>query len=142
VKHAAFAQQRLAVQQSSAFQSPIYEHLLLNQEGYILEGTGSNFYGIREGVVWTAVEGVLEGITRRIILQLLPPLGIPMRAEAVHRKDAGRLDEAALSSSSRALFPVVEIAGQQIGDGRPGPITRRILAAYQEYVAQHIRPAW
>lgn len=164
VKHASFAQQRLAAQQGSGgaegqrrletgdwetgrlnsaerSQFTIYEHLLLNPEGYILEGTGSNFYGICDGVVWTAAEGVLEGITRRIILQLIADLGIPLRLEAVHRDDIGRLQEAALSSSSRAIFPVVEIAGQQVGDGRPGPTTRRIFAAYQDYVAKHIRSA-
>jgi hypothetical protein len=122
-------------------QSPIYEHLLLSESGYILEGTGTNFYGVREGVVWTAGEGVLEGITRRIILSLLPELDIPLRLEAVHVDDIGRLDEAALSGSSRALLPIVEIAGQKVGDGRPGPISRRILAAYQDFVAKNIRPA-
>lgn len=169
VKHASFAQQRLAAQRGSggaeeqgsggagetgrlgaAERSPfaihnsqftIYEHLLLDQEGYILEGTGSNFYGVRDGVVWTAAEGVLEGITRRIILQLIADLDIPLRLEAVHRDEIRSLQEAALSSSSRAIFPVVEIAGQQVGDGRPGPVTRRILAAYQAYVARNIRPA-
>lgn len=171
VKHAAFAQERLAAQgsrgaeeqrsrgareKSAAFhspisslqspslsvsQSPIYEHLLLSESGHILEGTGSNFYGVRDGVVWTAAEDVLEGITRRIILQLIAELDIPLRLEGVHRDDIGRLQEAALSSSSRAIFPVVEIAGQPVGDGRSGPITRRILTAYQNYVAQNIRPA-
>lgn len=170
VKHAEFAQRRLDVQGSegrletrdweterlgveekssvgsqqspvSSLQSPIYEHLLLNEAGYILEGTGTNFYGVRDGVVWTAGEGVLEGITRRIILELLPELGIPLRLEAVHVDDMARLDEAALSSSSRALFPVVEIAGQRVGDGRPGPISRRVLAAYQEFVVKNIRSA-
>jgi branched-subunit amino acid aminotransferase/4-amino-4-deoxychorismate lyase len=121
--------------------SPIYEHLLLSESGHILEGTGTNFYGVREGVVWTAAEGVLEGITRRIILSLLSELGIPLRLEAVHVDDIGRLDEAALSGSSRALLPVVEIAGQKVGDGRPGPISLRILAAYQAFVAKNIRPA-
>jgi branched-subunit amino acid aminotransferase/4-amino-4-deoxychorismate lyase len=51
------------------------------------------------------------------------------------------LDEAAMSSSSRALLPVVEIAGQKIGDGRPGPITQRILAAYNEYVERKVETA-
>jgi branched-subunit amino acid aminotransferase/4-amino-4-deoxychorismate lyase len=115
--------------------------LLLSESGHILEGTGSNFYGARDGVVWTAGEGVLEGITRRIILDLLPGLGISLRLEPVHVDEIGRLDEAALSSSSRALFPVVEIAGQQVGDGRPGPVSRRILVAYQQFVAKNIRPA-
>jgi branched-chain amino acid aminotransferase len=118
-----------------------FEYLMLNEAGFILEGGGSNFYGLRDGVVYTAASGVLEGITRRIILDLLPGLGIPLRLEALHRDEIGELDEAALSGSSRALVPVVEIEGQVVADGRPGPVTRRILAAYHAFVATNIKPA-
>lgn len=118
-----------------------YEYLILDESGFILEGGGSNFYGVRDGVVYTAGSGVLEGISRRIILDLLPGLGIPLRLQAVHRDEIGELDEAALSSSSRALVPVVEIEGQVVADGRPGPVTQRILAAYHAFVAAHIKPA-
>lgn len=118
-----------------------YEYLLLSPDGYILEGTGTNFYGVRDGIVYTAREGVLEGITREIILGLIAELGIPLRLEAVHRDDVARLNEAALSGSSRAFLPVVSIAGQMVGDGRPGPISRRILAAYRRFVAANIRTA-
>jgi branched-subunit amino acid aminotransferase/4-amino-4-deoxychorismate lyase len=118
-----------------------YEYLLLSPDGYILEGTGTNFYGVCDGVVYTAGEGVLEGITREIILGLIGELGIPLRPEAVHRDDVTRLDEAALSGSSRAFLPVVSIAGQTVGDGRPGPVSRRILKAYTAFVAENIMTA-
>ncbi|MEJ2747552.1 MAG: aminotransferase class IV [Anaerolineae bacterium] len=118
-----------------------YESLLVDEAGHILEGTGSNFYAVHNGVVWTAGEGVLEGITRQIILQLIPQLGIPLRLEPVTMADLPDLDEAAMSSSSRALLPVVEIAGQQIGNGRPGSITQRVLVAYNEYVGRMVRTA-
>lgn len=124
-----------------AYGGTAYESLMVDKNGRILEGTGSNFYAVRDGVVWTAGEGVLEGITRQIILQLIPQLGIPLWLEPVMLADLPSLDEAAMSSSSRALLPVVEIAGQMIGDGRPGPLTRRILAAYNEYVAGVVRTA-
>jgi len=130
-----------AMKRRVAVKREAYELLLLDAAGHILEGTSSNFYAVRDGAVWTAGEGVLEGITRQIILELLSPLGIPLRLEPVHVDDLPRLDEAAMSSSSRALLPVVEIAGQQIGDGRPGPVTRRILAAYNEYVAGAVKTA-
>jgi len=52
-----------------------------------------------------------------------------------------RLDEAALSSSSRAIIPIVQIGEQTIGNGRPGPITAQLLAAYNAYVKQAIQPA-
>jgi branched-chain amino acid aminotransferase len=118
-----------------------YELLLLDPERRILEGTGTNFWAVRDGTVYTAGEGVLEGITREVILKLLPELGIPVRLEAVGMDDLPRLDEAALSGSSRAFLPVVSIAGQPVGDGRPGPISRRILEAYNAFVSENIRTA-
>lgn len=118
-----------------------YEYLLLSEDGRILEGTGTNFWAVRDGVVYTAGEGVLEGITREIVLQLIVELGIPLRLEAVHVRDIPALDEAALSGSSRAFLPVVKIAGQTVGDGRPGPVSRSILAAYQAFVAENVRAA-
>ena len=123
------------------FASTAYESLLVDEAGCILEGTGSNFYAVRDGVVWTAGAGVLEGITRQIILDLIGQLGIPLRLEPVTTADLPYLAEAALSSSSRALLPVVAVAGQTIGSGRPGPITQRILAAYNAYVARMVATA-
>ena len=58
------------------------EYLILDNGGHILEGTGSNFYGIKDGVVYTAGKGVLDGITRKVILSLLPDLKIPLRLQA------------------------------------------------------------
>ena len=132
LKTADFAQQRRIYNQQNS--GDTYEYLLLDEQGYILEGTGSNFYAVRDGVLYTAASGILAGITRRIILDLLPQLNIPLRLEPVHVDDIGQLDEAAMSSSSRALLPVVAIEGKVVGNGRPGPISSRILAAYNEYV--------
>lgn len=118
-----------------------YEYLLLDPDRRILEGTGTNFWAVRDGVVYTAGEGVLEGITREILLQIIPTLGMEVRTEAVGVEDIPTLDEAALSGSSRAFVPVVAIAGRPVGDGRPGPISRRILAAYHAFVAANVRTA-
>ena len=118
-----------------------YEYLLLDEHRRILEGSGTNFWAARDGVVYTAGEGVLEGITREILLRLIPELGIEVRLEAVGADEIATLDEAALSGSSRALLPVVSVAGQPVGDGRPGPIMRRILDAYNLFVAENVRAA-
>ncbi len=118
-----------------------YEYLMVNHQGAILEGTGTNFYAVRDGVVYTAGEGVLEGITRQIILEVIRQLEIPLQLEAVTVTELPTLQEAAISGSSRALLPVVQVGEQVIGNGRPGPISRRILAAYQQQVAQEIKTA-
>lgn len=118
-----------------------YEHLLVDAEGNILEGSSSNFYAVRAGCLYTAGAGVLEGITRKIVLQLAAGMGLPVTLAAVNAAGISQLDEAFISSSSRGLVPVVAISGQTVGRGRPGPITQRLGAAYQAYVQTHIRPA-
>lgn len=138
-KTADFAENRRRY--TSGGQQGIYEYLLHDAQGYILEGTSTNFYGARAGVVYTAGSGVLEGVTRRIVLDLLAQLGIPLHLEPVQRGEIGALDEAFLTGSSRAVLPVTQIDGQRVGDGRPGPIARRLLLAYNTFVAQTIRPA-
>ncbi len=145
-KTADFAAQRPATSGLRALESAAagdqpYELLLLDSAGGILEGTGTNFWAVRDGTVYTAGENVLEGITREILLQIIPSLGLPLRLEAVAAAGIGALDEAALSGSSRAFLPVVSIAGQPVGDGRPGPVSRRILAAYNAFVAENIKTA-
>ncbi len=130
------------VLQRRPFQSDEYhEQLLVDENGRILEGMTSNFFGVRDGVLYTAREGVLEGVARRIVLQQAEALGIPIRFEPVHVDEVPLLDEAALSSASRALVPIVKIEGQVVGDGRPGPITIQILDAYQAFLKQEIRTA-
>ena len=118
-----------------------YEYLMVDKNGRILEGTSTNFYGMRDGVVYTAGDGVLEGITRQIILEVIQQSGIPLQLEAIHVDEIAQLDEAAISGSSRALLPVVKIGQQVVGNGRPGTLSRRILAAYNELVAKEVKPA-
>lgn len=118
-----------------------YEALMVNQAGFILEGTSSNFYGVRSGVVYTAGQGVLEGITRSIILDLVHQCAMPLQLEAIHVNDIHTLSEAAISSSSRGLLPVVQIGETIIGNREPGPLTRQLMAAYDAFVAQNIRTA-
>ena len=136
-KTADFAQKRRAYKVGG----DIYEYLLLSEQGEILEGTGTNFYGVLDGVFHTAGTGVLAGITRKIILDLARELDIPVSLEAITVTQIPQLSEAALSGSSRALLPVVQIGEQVVGNGRPGPIHQQILAAYNEFVAREVKTA-
>ena len=85
---------------------------------------------------------MLEGITRRYVLRLCRELDLPVRLEAPPLGEVLPADEAFLSSSTRGLVPVVTLAGQPIGDGRPGPITSSLLEAYRALLAAEARPAW
>lgn len=119
-----------------------YDYLLLDDDENILEGSSSNFYVVCDEELWTAGDGVLEGITRKIVLQqLAPALALPVRLQAPVLPRVNSFDEAFLSSSSRGLIPVVNIAGTTVGRGTPGAVTRRLMDAYQRYVAETIRPA-
>jgi len=138
VKAATFAQHRRRYPMG---QSDVYEYLMMDENGRLLEGTGTNFYGVRDGVVYTAGDGVLEGITRKIVLDLLPEINVAVRFQAITEQEISSLDEAFLSGSSRAVLPVVSIAGQQIGNGHPGAIGRRLLMAYNDFVARSIKTA-
>lgn len=117
-----------------------FEVLLVDGDK-ILEGASSNFYGVRNGTVQTAGTGVLEGITRAIILDLVRQAQLPLQLEPVRVNEVPQLTEAALSSSSRGLLPIVQIGETRIGDGAPGPLTRHLMTAYDAYVAAHVQTA-
>jgi branched-chain amino acid aminotransferase len=115
----------------------IHEGLLVSDTGDILEGTGSNFYAVLRGELRTAGAGMLPGIAQQIVFAVAPPV-LPVRHEAVNIKDRSRIEEAFLTSSSRGILPVVELDGRAIGDGTPGAFTRRLRAAYLDWVAAHL----
>ena len=138
IKKAAFVfERRKYIEDNPAY----YECLMMDDEGRILEGLTSNFYGVRGGVLWTASQGMLEGIARKIVLHVANDLSIPVRFEPVRLDEIGTLDEAAISSSSRAIIPIVQIGDQVVGSGRPGPLTGELLRAYNAYVRETIRLA-
>ncbi|MCW5851298.1 MAG: aminotransferase class IV family protein [Anaerolineae bacterium] len=103
----------------------VHEVLMVDGRGAILEGFSSNFFGVLDGELRTADEGVLAGVTRGIVLQAARGV-LPVRLEPVLQPDIPRLAEAFITSSSREVMPVVSINDDMVGDGRPGPITRAI----------------
>ena len=117
------------------------ESLLLNERGLITEGSISNvFFVAHSGLVTPPVEsGILPGITREVVMELADALGINVTEGEVRLEDLGQFDEAFLTNSVMEIMPLVEVrdnAGEDItiGSGRPGKITRRLMAAYREMV--------
>lgn len=127
--------QRRSVQ--DAFPPGVSEGLLVSDDGYLLEGLGSNFYAIRDGVLHTAGEGVLAGISRLVVYEIAPDI-VALSPEPVSVDDVSRLAEAFITSASRGIVPVIEIDGTPIGDGAPGPTTRRLREAYNAWVRAHL----
>ncbi len=114
------------------------EAVMIGADGRALEGLSSNFFAVKDGEIWTAEQGVLSGITRSLVLEVIRELGIPVRWEGVRFEDMRRLDEAFITSASRAVLPVTEIDGQMVGDGKPGPITKRVMQGYWERVEEEL----
>lgn len=115
----------------------IYETILLDPHGNLLEGASSNVYAILNGELLTASGGMLAGISRMIVLEVCQSI-IPLRTAAPNISDIDRFSEAFLSSSSRGIIPVIEIDKMPIGDGRVGPTTLALRKAYQDWVADHL----
>ncbi len=138
VKRADFVLRRRPYQREHAGAGDL---LLLDAEGRVLECASANFYAVRDGVLHTAAAGVLEGITRRAVLELARALRIPVRLEAPPLAERDSWDEALLSSSLRHVLPITRIEGRPVASGEPGPLTRRLMAAFEDLAAREARPA-
>lgn len=116
----------------------VNEAVMIDRQGVLLEGLSSNFFAIREGKVRTAGEGVLEGITRAMVLEGVSGLGIPIEMRGVTKNDLPDLEECFITSASRGVLPVVQVDDLQIGKGKPGPLTRAITDQFQKLLETNL----
>lgn len=111
---------------------------VVDAAGNITEGPGFNVFLVREGVVSTADRGVLEGISRRTVIELCERLRIPLRQRAIAADELAAADEVFLSSTGGGVLPIARVNGQPVASF-PGPVTRRLHDAYW---ALHDDPAF
>lgn len=104
--------------------------VLVDSGGNVVEGPGFNLFAVRGGVLWTPAEGVLEGITRRTVLDLARAAGTEVREERLSAQAVRAADEVFLTSTAGGVMPVTSVDGAPVGDGTPGPLTRRLRDAY------------
>jgi branched-chain amino acid aminotransferase len=121
-------------------QEGIFEALLV-KDGNILEGMTSNFFYIVERdpippCVGTARDNILLGITRETIIDIARGMGLEIKYQPLKQAQLETIAEAFITSSSRGIVPVIQIDNVTIGQGSPGPITKQLMAAYEEYVVQ------
>jgi branched-chain amino acid aminotransferase len=103
------------------------EALLLDVDGYVSEASGENIFIVSKGVVKTTpLPTVLAGITRDAVLELLHEFGLPVREERFTRDEAYLADEAFFTGTAAEVTPVREVDDRQVGDGTPGPVTRKL----------------
>ena len=109
-----------------------FEALLCDGVGRVSEGSTSNFFIVRRGRLVTppVSVGILEGITRRKVIELARAERMAVDEQPLWPTDLKRADEMLLSSSVRGLLPIVRVDDTVIGGGKPGPVVRRIMALY------------
>jgi branched-chain amino acid aminotransferase len=116
----------------------INDLLMVDDDGFILEGLNSNFFAVRNAEVFTAGENVLAGITRETVLKVIRKLGIPIRLFPIHIHDLERIEEGFLTSASRSVLPIAQIDQTRIKVPVPGPITVSISDAYWKYIQSRL----
>lgn len=110
------------------------EALMLNHKGEVAECTGDNIFIIKDGVVNTPPvdAGILEGITRNAVIKLAEKSGITVEQLPFTRHDIFIADECFLTGSAAEVIPVVALDGREIGDGKPGPITKDLNEQFKQ----------
>ncbi len=110
-----------------------HEALMLDRDGFVTEGTTCNVFAVRAGAVLTPPlgAGILEGVTRGIVLGLARELGAPAREEPLRPRHLEEAEEIFVTSTAREVLPVTRLGGRPVGGGRPGPVTSRLHAAYR-----------
>lgn len=104
--------------------------LLPDGDGNITEGGGYNIFCIKDGVLTTPARGVLEGVTRRTVLEIAAAKGWDARLEFVPVDDLYHADELFICTTAGGVMPITTLDGQPVGGGQVGPITREIWEAY------------
>jgi branched-chain amino acid aminotransferase len=100
--------------------------LLLDSDGNVTEGPGFNVFFVIDDVVLTPDAGVLEGITRKSVIEICKDLGIPAKAAKVTADEARAADEIFLATTAGGVMPASRIDGRIMGNDRPGPISTKI----------------
>ncbi len=108
---------------------------ILIRDGEVTEGAASNVFIVHDGEIATPPKGpyLLPGVTRDLVLELADRNGLPWREQVISEASLHRAQEIWLTSSTREVVPVTRLNGEPVGDGRPGPVWRRVSALYRAY---------
>jgi D-alanine transaminase len=119
------------------------EALFYLPDGTLTEGTHTSFFGVLDGELLTAPNSpaILPGITRGLLLRLATQAGVAMREHVLRRSDLSKVTELFLSGTTSEVLPIIKVDGQSIGTGAPGPVARRLQAAYEEAVRRFVGTA-
>ena len=113
--------------------------LLVDGQGNVVEGPGFNVFCVSGGALVTPDQGMLEGISRRTVIEIAQSLGLEVQLRTLPADELRGAQEVLLSTSGGGVLPVTRVDQQVIADGKPGPITRQLV---QTYWAWHANPAY
>ena len=118
------------------------EAILLDGHGHVCEGTGENIYIVAGGEIVTPGHhnSILDGITRRSIMQLAADLGYPVVERNIARAEMYLADEVFMSGTAAELVPVVEVDDHKVGSGKPGEVTRLLQSAFDDAIHGRSEP--
>lgn len=117
-----------------------YEGILLNWKGYVAEGTISNIFAVKKGTLLTPSLdcGILEGVTRDLVLHLARTAGIKTRELQMRLRELQNADECFITNSTIEIMPVTSVDRHAVGGGVPGDITKALMQAYRSEVRRHV----
>jgi branched-chain amino acid aminotransferase len=121
------------------------EAMLLDNEGYVAEGSGENIFIVRNGVLYTPdLTSALEGVTRDTIMVLAREEGLGIREKRITRDEVYVADEAFFTGTAAEVTPIREVDNRAIGDGGRGPVTERLQTLYFDQVhgRREDHPEW
>ncbi len=120
---------------TEALQSGYDEAMLLDDHGFVAEGSGENIFIVRNGVVYTPdTSSALEGITRDTLMTLAADAGVEVREKRISRDEVYLADEAFFTGTAAEVTPIREVDGRAIGDGKRGPVTEKLQSLYFDVV--------
>lgn len=105
--------------------------LYVDRDGNVRESDRSNFFIVKNGVLITPIDDILLGVTRKHLIRLAKSLDLKVAERKVSSKELLEADEAIIASSTKGAMPIVNVDGQLIGTGKPGPITKRLMEAWK-----------
>lgn len=110
------------------------EAIYVDRHGHALEGTTSNLFAVIDGTLVTPGRGILPGITRQVVLEIARDL-CPVEIRDLPAEELRQAREAFITGTNKGLVPVIQVDDTVIADGRPGPLTRRAMAALEAHMA-------
>mgnify|MGYP006289896519 CR=1 FL=1 len=119
-----------------AIDSDVPEAVMYNHEGNVAEATGDNVFIVKKGIIYTppTEAGALEGITRNSVIMIAEREGYKVVERDLTKFDLYTSDEFFLTGTAAEVIAVTKVDKQEIGDGKVGPVTNKLLAAFRDYI--------